>query len=136
MENVKITGEFLDDCPLMGRSFMLTHKVESIGIPEGYLCPEQGITLESVCDFGGKKHEFGRPKMHKKYSGFYCYRASLQGPVLYYFCVQFTKRLGQPASQKIFIFRDSDLVRRCVYDTEPLDTESLEVTAHHLGPLH
>lgn len=132
MENVKSADEVLEYCVLMGRALILTKKVQSIALPDGYLCPEEGITLESILHFGDQKYELGRPKLHKKHSGFYCFRASLQGPILYYFCVRYTKGLNQPASPKIFIFRESDLAGRCIYDNQPVDSPSFDLTAHSM----
>lgn len=136
MQNMKSTNEVLDHCVLMGRAFMLTKKAQSIPLPEGYLCSEQGITLESVRDFGGQQLDFGKPKFHKKYTYFYCYRASLQGPILYYFCVRYAKGLKQSATPKIYIFKESDLIDRCIHDQEPVHAPNLEVTAHSMGQMH
>lgn len=136
MEKLKSADEVLEYCVLMGRSFMLIRKVKSIPLPNGYLNPEQGITLESILHFGGEKYEFGRPRLHKKHSGFYCFRASLQGPVLYYFCVRYTKGLNQPVAPRVFIFLESDLAGRCIYDDLPVDSPTLELTAHPMTAVH
>jgi hypothetical protein len=136
MEKLKMSDEVLEYCVLMGRSFMLTKKVQSIALPTGYLNPEQGITLESILYFGGVKYEFGRPRLHKKNSGFFCFRASLQGSVVYYFCVRFTKGLNQPTAPTVFIFLDSDLAGRCIYDALPVDSPTLELMAHPKTAVH
>lgn len=130
--NEKFDDEY---CVLMGRTFMLLKSVASIPIPENYFDESAGITEESLLSPYGTLLDLGQPRVHKKGDGFLCYRASIQGPIVYYFCVKIFRK-GNPVNpHAVYVFTDDDLHQKCIYD----ETESrpeIQLTQHSMPAIH